>query len=126
MSTLSHPVPDNGKAMKIAGLVAVAWLALATGCTLFQATPSTPVSYRYACESGQTIVATYPAADRAMVRYQERELDMLIAISGSGARYVGNGLEWWTRGSGPGSEGTLFHHLANGTTGEIVEICTAA
>lgn len=50
---------------------------------------------------------------------------MTIAISASGARYVGGGLEWWTKGSGPGSAGTLFRHVNDGT-GEIVEQCVQA
>ncbi|MGV8923351.1 MAG: MliC family protein, partial [Thermomonas sp.] len=45
--------------------------------------------------------------------------------SGSGARYVGSDLEWWTKGSGSGSEGTLLRHQADGTSGEIVESCKA-
>lgn len=48
---------------------------------------------------------------------------MRIAVSGSGARYVSDGLEWWTKGSGAGAAGTLFRHLADGTSGEIIESC---
>jgi len=48
---------------------------------------------------------------------------MQIAMSASGARYVGGELEWWTKGSGSGSEATLFSHLPDGTSGESVEVC---
>jgi len=80
--------------------------------------------HNYRCESGETIAATYPTTDSATVRYQGSSYNMEIAVSASGARYVGGGLEWWTKGSGPGSEGTLFRHLADGSSGEIIERCT--
>lgn len=88
------------------------------------ASPSTTFVRNYRCESGETIAATYSFSDSAMIRYKGRAYDMIVAISGSGARYVGGDLEWWTKGSGPGSEGALSRHLANGTSGEIIELCT--
>lgn len=48
---------------------------------------------------------------------------MGLTISASGARYVGNGLEWWTKGAGAGSEGTLFRHGNDGATEETFERC---
>ncbi|MEZ5564014.1 MAG: MliC family protein [Gammaproteobacteria bacterium] len=78
----------------------------------------------YRCESGEAIAATYPSIDSATVQYQGRTYNMQIAISGSGTRYAGGGLEWWTKGSGPGSEATLFRHMADGTSGESIEQCT--
>lgn len=86
------------------------------------APPATSV-HNYRCESGETIAATYPSAESATVQYKGSNHKMQIAVSGSGARYVGGGLEWWTKGSGPGSEGTLFLHGADGTSGEIIEFC---
>ena len=80
----------------------------------------------YACQTGEAIAATYPSTDSATVKYKARTYDMKIAVSASGARYVGEDLEWWTKGSGTGSEGTLFRHLPDGTTGEIVESCTTS
>ena len=77
----------------------------------------------YRCESGETIAATYPSTEVATVNYKGSHYKMQIAVSGSGARYVGSELEWWTKGSGPESEGTLFRHRADGTSGEIVESC---
>lgn len=77
----------------------------------------------YQCESGQTIQASYPTTDTATVEYEGQTLPMTIAVSGSGSRYVGDELEWWTQGSGPGSEGTLFRHNSDGTSGEMVEQC---
>lgn len=34
----------------------------------------------------------------------------LIGRRSRGARYAGSGMEWWTKGTGPGSEGMLLHH----------------
>lgn len=86
--------------------------------------PSTSSVHNYRCESGETIAAAYSSTDSATVQYKGSSYNMQIAISGSGARYVGGELEWWTKGSGPGSEGTLFRHMADGTSGEIIELCT--
>ncbi|MGO1500470.1 MAG: MliC family protein [Marinobacter sp.] len=103
-------------------------LVIAAGCAL--STPentassephSTPDSFiAYHCESGTAIQAAYPAHRKAVVKYKEQMLRMNLAVSADGSRYVGDGLEWWTSGSGVGSEGTLFRHE---TAGKIVERC---
>ena len=87
------------------------------------ATASSAAVHQYTCESGATIAASYPSTDSATVNYHGSQHRMKIAVSGSGARYVGDRLEWWTKGSGSGSEGTLFRHMADGTSGPIVENC---
>ena len=71
------------------------------------------------CEGGAHIDATYPTADTACIRYLGVVHPMRIAISASGARYVGDALEWWTKGR----EGTLSRLLEDGTSGEIIERC---
>lgn len=68
--------------------------------------------------------ATYTSTDSATVTYKTRDYRMQIAVSGSGARYVDGDLEWWTKGSGTRSDGTLLRHRADGTSGEIIERCT--
>ena len=78
-----------------------------------------------AISGAKSITAEYSSTDTATVRYKTRTYTMQIAISGSGARYVGEGFERWTKSSGPGSEGTLFRHQADDTTGEILERCIA-
>jgi membrane-bound inhibitor of C-type lysozyme len=83
-----------------------------------------PIAYH--CKSGHTVDASYRSDTTAIVRYEGRAREMIVAISGSGARYVGGGLEWWTKGMGPGSQGTLFRHEDDGTTGEIIEMCVQA
>lgn len=86
-------------------------------------TPPTSLIHNYQCDSGETIAATYPSTGSTTIQYMGSRYTLHIAISASGARYVGDELEWWTKGSGLGSEGTLFHHMADGTSGEIIELC---
>ncbi len=51
----------------------------------------------YTCTDGTRIQATY-VGPRASVRVNGRVLEMNTARSGSGARYVGGGFTWWTKG----------------------------
>ena len=81
------------------------------------------LSLTYQCKSGKTIKVSYPTDVTAVVEYDHRRLQMKIAVSGSGARYVGEGLEWWSKGSVKGASGTLFRHLKDGTSGGVVEQC---
>lgn len=76
----------------------------------------------YQCESGTAIEASYPSDSTAIVEYGKHTLRMTLAVSASGARYVGGGLVWWTKGTGPGAEGTLFRY-ASDATGEMLEQC---
>ena len=120
--------------MKIIGSLAITSILLLSACAsspqeqggakASAATPSTSSAHNYRCDSGEAIAATYPSTDSATVQYKGSSYSMKIAVSGSGARYVGGELEWWTKGSGTGSEGTLFRHEADGTTGDSVEVCT--
>lgn len=99
-------------------------LALAA-CATAPDTSSSRAEVSYGCESGATVLASYPDTDHARIQYQGRSHTLAIAVSASGARYVGEGIEWWTKGSGPGSSGSLFAHLSDGTSGELLESCTA-
>jgi len=77
----------------------------------------------YYCESGAKVVVSYPDTDSAIVEYEGHTYEMKIAVSGSGSRYVGDELEWWTKGSGEKATAALFTHLADGTSGKMVESC---
>ncbi|HRO88840.1 MliC family protein [Denitratimonas tolerans] len=96
-----------------------------TACagTLDVATSNATTTYQ--CESGILIKAGYPDTDHARVEYQGSTYELTIAISASGARYVGGGVEWWTKGSGPGSTASLFVHLDDGSSGAVIENCAA-
>ncbi|MDN5849460.1 MAG: MliC family protein [Nitrococcus sp.] len=85
---------------------------------------SAPTARNYRCKSGETVSTTYPSTDSATVQYKGMGYKMHIAVSGSGARYVGGGLEWWTKGTGAGALGLLLRHQSDGTSGAIMERCT--
>lgn len=118
--------------MKILIPLAFSSILLVSACASYpQEKPDaqTPVAaasavHNYLCRSGETIVATYPSTDSAIIKYKGSSYNMQIAVSASGARYVGGKLEWWTKGSGAGSEGTLFRHMTAGTSGQSIEHCT--
>jgi membrane-bound inhibitor of C-type lysozyme len=81
-------------------------------------------TYAYTCESGKRIVATYFVdEDRAVISYHDKTVQMNIAISASGARYLGEGWVWWTRGT---TEASLFRATESGDTGEMLESCTGS
>lgn len=53
----------------------------------------------YACVDGQRITAGYPDEKTAIVTYKGHAYTLQLARSADGARYIGYGLQWWTRGS---------------------------
>lgn len=53
---------------------------------------------RYSCADGTTVEASYPTTDTAQIVVAGKTVDMKIAMSASGARYVGGGWQWWTKG----------------------------
>lgn len=59
-------------------------------------------SVTYQCENGLLLKATYPTPDSANIVYQREHEAMVTAPSASGARYVGDHWEWWTRGDKEG------------------------
>jgi membrane-bound inhibitor of C-type lysozyme len=61
----------------------------------------------YHCADGQTIEAGYPDSGSAVVTYKGHAYSLRIARSGSGARYTGMGLQWWTKGLDDGVLSTL-------------------
>jgi membrane-bound inhibitor of C-type lysozyme len=77
----------------------------------------TPVSTAtwtsYACSDGQTVQASYPDTDTAQVKIKGEVHTLHVAMSGSGARYIGDGWQWWTKGMHDGM-------LAPLTAGEII------
>lgn len=56
----------------------------------------------YLCPDGSVIEAWYPTTDTARVVYQGRSIEMTSVVSASGARYVGGGWQWWTKGTTEG------------------------
>ncbi|MES3029729.1 MAG: MliC family protein [Pseudomonadota bacterium] len=56
----------------------------------------------YVCDDGRTVRATYPDPDTAIVDIGGTKRTLKIAISASGARYIGEGVQWWTKGMDQG------------------------
>ncbi len=50
------------------------------------------------CEDGQSFKIAYPASDLVMINYSEELILLRLAVSASGARYVGEGWQWWNKG----------------------------
>lgn len=52
----------------------------------------------YVCEDGRILRALYPDPRTAQVTLEGSVHRLTQAVSGSGARYVGEGLQWWIKG----------------------------
>jgi len=52
----------------------------------------------YVCEDERTVQALYPDRKTAQVKLDGEMHQMTLTVSGGGARYVGDGLQWWTKG----------------------------
>jgi membrane-bound inhibitor of C-type lysozyme len=69
--------------------------------------PAGPVSTAvYACADGRTLSAAYDRQS-AVLQLEGRTHRLTTAVSASGARYVGDGLQWWTKGLDDGRLSTL-------------------
>jgi len=76
----------------------------------------------YTCKSGAVVQAQYPTEDKATVKYKDKTYALNSAVSASGARYVGEGLEWWTANRDGKDTGTLSR---DGAQSVILEECAA-
>lgn len=104
---------------------------LAAGCSAASAPGASTVAdgawIAYRCESGREVAASYPTDSIAFVRYQGATREMFVAASASGARYTGDGYEWWTRGTGPGSTARLSRFAGDeATASTVLESCAVA
>ena len=77
-----------------------------------EAAPAAPVNpavavTTYDCPGGQKLQAAYPDSETAIVTWKGHTYNLKIARSGSGARYTGYGLQWWTKGMTHGAIATL-------------------
>lgn len=91
-------------------------LSILTGCA---ATPidhttsaSRPAWTSYTCSDGQVVQAAYPDTNTTLVKIKGETHSLRISISGSGARYTGDGWQWWTKGM---QDGMLAPLAANET-----------
>ncbi|WP_434779001.1 MliC family protein [Neisseria sp. Ec49-e6-T10] len=51
------------------------------------------------CDDGQIFRIAYPDQDHAVMSYNKELILLKNATSASGARYIGEGWQWWTKGS---------------------------
>ncbi|SDM46555.1 Membrane-bound inhibitor of C-type lysozyme [Oryzisolibacter propanilivorax] len=56
-------------------------------------------AHRFRCDDGSTLVVAYPTSDTATLQLRGATHALRIARSGSGARYTGSGLQWWSKGN---------------------------
>jgi hypothetical protein len=66
-----------------------------------QSAPQEPASVLN-CDNGDTVEVGY-SGQYAMVTYKNVTHRMRLALSRTGARYVGDGLQWQTQGMGKGT-----------------------
>ena len=68
------------------------------------AIPPLPDAVTYLCADGQVVRAEYPDSDEPMggnsarLTIDGQSVRMVQGVSASGVRYIGGGLQWWTRG----------------------------
>lgn len=55
-----------------------------------------PTTYR--CTDGMIVQASYPTSETARLLVNGSTIEMKIAVSASGARYVSDSWQWWTKG----------------------------
>lgn len=113
--------------MTCLGLTAAACSQEAPPTTAPVEAPVAPVAAAvgYACESGKVVTVTYPDTETARVSYDGRDYVLASAVSASGARYAGQGLEWWTASRDGQESGTLSRLATNDATGgTIIELCS--
>ena len=79
-------------------LLISAVLALAACQAALPPAPVTAQTVTYHCEDGRTLQASYPDTDTAVLALDGRIHRLHIALSASGARYTGDGWQWWTKG----------------------------
>jgi len=82
--------------------VFIASMMLLAGCQTPTSHPapaaSPPVTMIYTCTDGETVHAIYPDTNTAVIVLQGHTHTLHVAISASGARYIGDGWQWWTKG----------------------------
>lgn len=57
----------------------------------------------YRCDDGRQVQASYPDHGTAVLQFDGNRHVLRVALSASGARYVGDRWQWWTRGMHEGS-----------------------
>jgi membrane-bound inhibitor of C-type lysozyme len=77
--------------------VMTTWMFVLSGCAS-TSSGDTHAWVNYACSDGQTVQASYPDNNTAIIKFKGETHTLHVALSGSGARYTGEGWQWWTKG----------------------------
>lgn len=94
--------PEPGPSPRRADLAAApAAEALGGGASLGE----NPSVYR--CEDGRVVRVAYPDSETAILQIGGETQPLKVAPSASGARYVGGGWQWWSRGMDEGMISSL-------------------
>jgi membrane-bound inhibitor of C-type lysozyme len=122
---------------RLTAFVAIAALVGASACSQGEPEPtaappepqaapaSNAPSVGYACESGATLQVRYADSDNAQLAYKTQTYALRSVQAASGARYVGDGVEWWTATRDGQESGTLSRLGPDGTTGvAVLERCS--
>jgi membrane-bound inhibitor of C-type lysozyme len=87
-------------------LLAISMITM-SGCASMDAShaqTSAPASWtRYACADGRVVQAAYPDTNTAQIKIDGHAHTLRIAMSADGARYTGEGWQWWTKGMHDGN-----------------------
>lgn len=79
---------------------------------------STQAIQTYQCDDGTIVKVSYPTQETATLFYQNQTIDMIIAPSASGARYISSDWQWWSKGS----QATLAPLIVNETIASEIGI----
>lgn len=63
---------------------------------------------KFICDNGENFKIAYPDDDTAIMEYHDELLMLKNVISASGARYIGEGWQWWGRGLDNGELSVLI------------------
>jgi membrane-bound inhibitor of C-type lysozyme len=88
--------------MNICSSTLVAFMSALAGCSAASADRATPTATAawtsYTCSDRQVVQAAYPDANTAWVKIKGETHTLHITMSASGARYIGDNWQWWTKG----------------------------
>ncbi|MEO7026310.1 MAG: MliC family protein, partial [Caulobacteraceae bacterium] len=71
------------------------------------ATANASLNTLYLCPNGHILAARYPDPKTAVIVWRGQEHTLTAGPSADGVRYVGDGLQWWTKGMRAGSISVL-------------------
>lgn len=77
----------------------------------------------YSCDAISRRVVRYPDTHTAIFPYQGENHKLTLTKSENGARYLGDGLVWWSKGNDENAKASLHEATLNGETGNLIASC---